>query len=76
MIILQCWHYYETNFSAPAKKERPRISAKPLLLKAPPAVLFSNQFQEDLKKLYDIKEYLDITDLGYLNKHAPLHPID
>jgi hypothetical protein len=27
---------------------------------APPAVLFSNQFQEDLKKLYDLVDYADL----------------
>ena len=40
------------------KAPEQRCALRPLFLWAPPAVLFSNQFYEDARKLYELTEAL------------------
>ncbi|MHA7864879.1 hypothetical protein [Flagellimonas marinaquae] len=44
--------------------------SKALLLIAPPAILFSNQFLEDARKLYELKELIDLDKFSHLNESA------
>jgi hypothetical protein len=54
--------------------QKNRVSAeslKPLFVVAPPAILLSSQFQEDLVKIYDLKAVLELIPF----KPADTYPV-